>query len=101
MIHSAVTPGLRLMAASSPPGLKPFGRSASSRLRFGNFIKGHACTANSAHSRWQGGSAVLRLIAHIGPITKHMNLPSGSPHSQHNFLLMHLPGQPGLMTRKS
>ena len=65
--------------------------SFSLRRIFGCVRKGQARTANCEHSRWLGGSALVRLTAHIGPITNTMNLPSGSPHSQQRLCLTQMP----------
>jgi len=64
-------------------------------------LLGEAVALKIAQSRCDGGSEITRLTAHIGPITNTMNLPSGSPHSQHSLALWALAILPGPITRKS
>jgi hypothetical protein len=60
----------------------PDGRFTSRRCAFGMDRNGHATAANSAQSRWLGGSELMRLTAHIGPTTNARYWPSGWPHNQ-------------------
>src|SRR4029077_8400034 len=65
--QTAVTPGLR--SIMTPPGLWwPGGMLA--RLASGWVINGQLAQANLAQSACCGGSALMRLTQHIGPMAK-------------------------------
>src|SRR5262249_41454814 len=95
----ALTPGLRsimIPAGSSMPAIL-----SEVRLASGMVMNGQVFTANSAQSRWQGGSAETRLTTHIGPMTKHLKAPRVWPHIEHFECRMAMASLTGSATGKS
>ena len=75
------TPGFRLIA--TPATVRFSGRPTSSRTRLGKLRNGQALADQRAHAMWQGGSALVRLMPHIGPARKAKSFSRiGRPQTQ-------------------
>src|SRR5215467_573554 len=61
------------------------GISFSRRTMRGRDRNGQLHALHRAHSRWHGGSLVVRLMPHIGPTTKTSQEPNFCPQTQHIF----------------